>query len=267
MSAAGLRLLLGIVAVSLIAAPAGYASSGHRGYPWPKRVAAARRFASHRAGTVSFAIVGEHGHLRGLRAQRQFHSASLVKAMLMVSYLRRPSVRHRDLRAADRGLLQPMITRSDNATATAIYNIVGNTGLDRLARAAHMRRFRPNVVWGLSEVTARDQSLFFYRLRRYIPRRHRHYAFYLLSHIVSYQRWGVPRAKPKGWRVYFKAGFIPAGDGWRINQAALLRRLHRKLALAVLTHGNPSEQYGEKTVQGVTARLLRGYDALVGPGS
>ena len=104
-------------------------SPGERGrYPWPQRVIAARRFARHRIGTVSFAIVGERGNLRGYKPQRRFHSASVVKAMLMVSYLRRPSVRHRPLNARDRSLLHPMITRSDNGTATAIYDIVGNAG-------------------------------------------------------------------------------------------------------------------------------------------
>jgi hypothetical protein len=256
-------VLVCAAALQLPAAAGGTASARTR-YPWPKRIAAARRFARHRIGTVSFAIVGEHGNMRGHRSQRQFHSASVIKAMLMVSYLRRPSVRGRRLDAHDRSLLRPMITRSDNTTATEVYDTVGNAGLDRLARAAHMRRFQPNVVWGLSEITARDQAFYFYRLRRYIPARHRRYAFHLLSHIVSYQRWGVPPAKPKGWRVYFKGGFIPAADGWRINQVALLRRGRRKLALAVLTHGNPSENYGAKTIQGVTARLLRGYDKPVG---
>jgi hypothetical protein len=245
-------------------AAAGRTAPAGAPYPWPQRVAAARRFARDRIGTVSFAIVGEHGNMRGYRAQRQFHSASVIKAMLMVSYLRRPSVRHRPLDAHDRNLLRPMITRSDNTTATAVYDTVGNSGLDRLAHAAHMRRFRPNVVWGLSEITARDQAFYFYRLRRYIPARHRGYAFHLLSHIVSYQRWGVPPAKPKAWKVYFKGGFIPAADGWRINQVALLLRGRRKLALAVLSHGNSSENYGAKTIQGVTARLLRGYDQLAG---
>ncbi len=247
-----------------LAVPATAAGPGaQRGYPWPRRVAAARRFARHRIGTVSFAILGEHGNLRGYKPQREFHSASVVKVMLMLSYLRRPSVRNRPLDAHDKSLLHPMITRSDNTTATEIYDIVGNRGLNNLARAAQMRDFHPNVVWGLTEITARDQSEFMYRLRRYIPRRHRRYALHLLSHIVSYQRWGVPPAKPPGWRVYFKGGFIPAADGWRINQVALLRRGSRKLALAVLTHGNPTLQYGAKTVQGVTARLLRSYDQLV----
>jgi beta-lactamase class A len=269
------RLPLALAAAALLgaalsASPSSIAASpaagAHRGYPWKQRVAAARNFARHRIGSVSFAIVGEHGNLRGYKARREFRSASVVKAMLMVSYLRRRSVRHRSLNAGDRNLLGPMIRRSDNATATAVYNTVGNPGLRRLARAAHMRDFHPNVVWGLTLITARDQALFMYRLRRYIPARHRRYALQLLSHIVSYQRWGVPPAKPRGWRVYFKGGFIPAGDGWRINQVARLSRGHRKLALAVLSHGNPTLEYGAKTVQGVTARLLRNYNSLIGGG-
>jgi beta-lactamase class A len=251
----------------LVSPPASTASatrtSPQRGYPWKRRVAAARHFAQHRIGTVSFAIVGEHRNLRGYKPRREFHSASVVKVMLMLSYLRRPSVRNRPLNAHDKSLLHPMITRSDNTTATEIYDIVGNAGLNRLARAAHMRDFHPNVVWGLTLIAARDMSEFMYRIRRYIPERHRRYALHLLSHIVSYQRWGVPPAKPPGWRVYFKGGFIPAADGWRINQVALLRRGSRKLALAILTQGNPTLQYGAKTVQGVTTRLLRNYNQLV----
>ena len=231
-------------------------------YPWRKRMAAASRFAGHRAGSVSFAVVGERGTLRGHRPRREFASASVVKAMLMVCYLRRPAVRHRRLRATDRHLMGPMIHRSDNATATVIRNIVGNHALRRLARASHMRDFHPNVVWGLTRISARDQALFMFRLRRYIPRRHRAYAFHLLSHIVSYQRWGVPRARPRGWHVYFKGGFIPAAGGWRINQVAQLRRGRRRLAIAVLSQGNPTLDYGARTVQGVTARLLRRYNRI-----
>lgn len=233
-----------------------------RPYPWRRRVAAASRFAGHRAGSVSFAIVGEKGTLRGHRVRREFHSASVVKAMLMACYLRRRDVRHRRLRAADRALLGPMIRRSDNATASAIRDIVGNQALERLARAAHMRDFHPHVVWGLTRISARDQALLMYRLQRYIPRRHRHYAFYLLSHVVSHQRWGIPPARPRGWRVYFKGGFVPAAGGWRIHQVAQLRRGSRRLAIAVLSQGNPSLEYGAKTVQGVTARLLRRYNRL-----
>jgi hypothetical protein len=233
-------------------------------YPWEQRVASARQFGKARAGSVSFAIVGERGNLRGYKPERRFHSASVVKVMLMVSYLRRRGVRHRRLDDGERALLEPMIRRSDNAAATAIYNIVGNRGLRRLARAAKMRDFHPHAVWGASVITAADQAPFMFRLRRYIPHRHRHYAFRQLSQIVSFQRWGIPRARPRGWRVFFKGGFVPSAGGWRIHQVALLRRGERRLGLAVLSEGNPSLAYGAKTVQGVTAHLLRRYNALTG---
>jgi beta-lactamase class A len=262
-----------VLALSVLAAvPAapGLAKKGHQAehpYPWKERVASARKFARNRTGSVSFAIVGEHGNLRGLRPQRQFHSASVVKAMLLVSYLRRPAVRHRHLHSSEKAVLEPMIERSDNNAANSIYAVVGNDGLNRLARAAGMRRFVPSAVWGLSEITAADQAPFFFRLRRYIPKRHRRFAFHLLSHIVSFQRWGVPPARPRGWHVYFKGGWVPSSGGWRTNQVALLRRGRHKLALAVLTQGNPSLEYGAKTIQGVTARLLRRYNRQTVPGS
>ena len=241
---------------------AAYQKPSHRGYPWHRRVIAARRFARRRAGTVSFAVVGERGRLRGLRPRRGFHSASVVKVMLMVAYLRRMGVRHRRLRAADRRLLGPMIRRSANGPASTVYGLVGSDALRRLARAARMRHFQTSPTWGLTWINARDQALFMYRLRRYIPTRHRHYAFHLLSSIVSWQRWGIPRARLRGWRLYFKGGFVPAAGGWWIHQVARLRRGDRRLGVAVLTRGDPSLHYGAETVRGVVARLLRRYNAF-----
>jgi len=274
MKAAALAVLSGALLAACLffpaSAPAGPAMTAakaqHR-YPWRARVRSARRFARRRVGNVSFAIVGEHGNMRGFKAKRRFHSASVVKMMLLVSYLRRPSVRHRSLERSEKALLEPMIKRSDNSSATAIYNVVGNSGLDRLAHAARMKRFRANVVWGLTEITSADMAPFAFRLRRYIPKRHRRYALHLLSHIVSYQRWGIPPARPRGWKVYFKGGFIPAAGGWRINQVAQLRRSSRRLGLTVLSEGNPTLEYGAKTIQGVTARLLRRYNRLTGSGT
>ena len=249
--------------VALLASVAAAGPKSKPAYPWSQRVIAAKHFAQQRIGTVSFAIVGEHGNQRGYKMRREFHSASVVKSMLMVAYLRRPSVRDRPLNGHDKAMLHPMITRSDNTTATEIYNIVGNSGLNRVARAAHMHEFHPNVVWGLTLMDPADMSYFIFHIQRFIPLSHRAYAMHLLSHIVSYQRWGVPPARPAGGKVFLKGGFIPASDGWRINQIAQLRRGSRRLGIAVFTHGNPTERYGEKTIQGVTAKLLHDYNKLL----
>jgi hypothetical protein len=219
----------------------------------------ASRFLAGRAGSGSFAAVDEHGRVHGHRRGVQYSSASLVKAMLLVAYLDRKDVRHRALRPSERGLLGPMIRVSDNDAATAIYARVGEGGLNRLAHRARMRRFASNPVWGGCQVTARDQARFFSRIRSLLPRRHRGYGLGLLRRIVSYERWGIPHGAPPGWRLYFKGGWFRDDDGWRVHQAALLRKGKRRISIAVLTRGSPTLGYGAATIAGVTKRLLRGY--------
>lgn len=230
-----------------------------RSYLWGKRMKTATAFARRRAGSVSFAVVDERGRIHGFNRGRRYHSASLVKAMLLVAYLNQGGVRGRRLHASDRVLLGPMIRVSDNGAASAVQSRVGLGAMRRLARRAGMRRFGPNPVWGGSEVTARDQARFFFRIRALTPRRHRKYALGLLRRIVPGQRWGIPQGKPKGWSVHFKGGWYPSGGGWRVHQGALLRRGTRKLAIAVLTDYGPDFDYGQETLRGVTARVLRGY--------
>ena len=217
---------------------------------------AARQFAQARSGQVSFAVRSE-GRLYGWRTTRSVPSASLVKAMLLVTYLRRPEVRERPLLPPERSLLEPMVRWSDNASATRVRNIVGNGGLMRLARRAGMRRFRTAAIWGHSRIDAADQTRFFLRIDSLVPRAHRAYAMRLLSSIVPSQRWGIARVRPPGWALYFKGGW-GSGTGAVDHQVALLRRGGRRVAVAILTTGSPSHAYGKETLRGVAARLLRG---------
>jgi len=214
---------------------------------------------SSRTGSASFAVVDERRRVHGHRARVQYSSASLIKAMLLVAYLERRDVRNRRLRRGERRLLGPMIRVSDNDAATAVYDRVGEGGLLRVARRAGMRNFVANPVWGGCQVTARDQARLFFRIRSLLPQRHRAYGIELLHRIVSYERWGIPRGAPAGWRLYFKGGWFKDDDGWRVHQAALLEQGGRRISIAVLTRGNPSLEYGASTIAGVTRRLLHGY--------
>jgi hypothetical protein len=55
------------------------------------------------------------------------------------------------------------------------------------------------------------------------------------------------------------AGCLPApGTGWADHQVALLRRGRRRLSVAILVTSSPSHAYGNETLRGVAARLLRG---------
>jgi hypothetical protein len=238
------------VAVLFLAVPIATGST------WEERTAAAARYLETRAGVESFALIDDHGWVHGHRRARHAPSASLLKAMALVSYLNLRSVRKRALRDSDRRLLGPMIRRSDNATAGTVLRRVGARRLNRLAGRAEMRDFRfAWPIWGQSTTSARDQARFFFRIDRLVPRRHRGYALWLLAHIVPSQRWGIPRALPPGWTIYFKGGW-GSGTGLVTHQSALLRSGEARVSLAVLTRWNPSHRYGTRTIRGVARRLL-----------
>jgi beta-lactamase family protein len=245
----GICLLIAAALALALAAPAS-------AEPWSPDVRGARVWASERAGEVSFAVRTASG-TRGFGVTRAVPSASVLKAMLLVTYLRRPDVKGRELRRADRELLEPMVRWSDNIAATRVRDIVGDSGLIRLARRTGMRRFRPASPWGLSSIDAADQVRFFLHVDTFVPERHRGYAMRLLGSIVPSQRWGIARVRRPGWALYFKGGW-GSGTGAVDHQVALLRRGGRRLSVAILTTNSPSHDYGKETLRGVAARLLRG---------
>lgn len=213
---------------------------------------AAFAWAARRSGTVAVAVIDSRGRAYGYHATRPFITASTVKALLLVAYLRR----HRTVPDGMRATLTRMITVSDNAAADAVYRAVGRSGLKKLARRAHLSSFRTSGAWILCRVDALDMARFFRDMERYVPVAHRRFANRLLSSIVSYQSWGVPAvARPLGYRTYSKAGWLGA---WTLaSEAARLEKGRVRIGLAVFTDGNAPGDYGKQTVAGVAERLLR----------
>ena len=227
------------------------------GYPSPKRIASAARYQGNRAGFTAFAVVDSEGRLSGRHIHRRFVSASVIKAMLLVAYLRKLDKAHRGLSSSDRAVLHPMIHVSDNHAATVAQSRVGNARIHALARKAGMTDFSLSGIWASAHFSAADQAKFFFKQDSLIPRRFRKYARSLLSHISGAQSWGIPRvARPDGWRVFFKGGWRGTGRGQLVHQVARLEHGHTRFAMAVMTDGDPSMGYGITTIQGVTARLL-----------
>ncbi len=220
------------------------------------RLASVRRYLASRGAINSWALIDSRGRLHGVAAGRRYHSASVVKAMLLVAYLRK--IGNRMPTASERALLGPMITVSDNGRATAIYNRVGDAALLRLARRAHMRSFTVAFCWGCAFFSASDQARFFYVFDRLVPPRSRRYARRLLSSIVAEQRWGFSRySLARGFKTFFKGGWRGTGRGQLVHEAALFERGPLRFSMAVLTDGNPSHGYGTATLRGVAARIFR----------
>jgi hypothetical protein len=230
-----------------------------RGYPGAGAIAAAASYLGDRGGYTSFAVVDSEGRMHGRHLHRIFDSASVVKAMLLVAYLRKLAAGHRVLDETSRSLLEPMIHLSDNDAATAIWERDGDRRLRALARRAGMTDFSIEGMWGNAQITAADQARFFFELERLVPLRFRRFANHLLSHIAGYESWGIPAvARPRGWTAFFKGGWRGTQRGQLVHQIARLRRPHERVAIAVMTDGDPSMAYGIDTIQGVARRLLRG---------
>ena len=249
------RLAAALLLLLVAAAPA--AAGEPRG--WHPKVRDARVFADGRRGEVAFSV-RTRTRAWGVRADVQYRSASVVKAMLLLAYLRREDVRGRALRADERALLDPMIRFSDNRAADAVHARVGLPALSALAGRAGMRAFVPHPVWGGSLITAADQAGLFRRIDRLVPARHRDYAMGLLRGVTAGQRWGLPDALPGGWTIAFKGGWGRGVTRQVTHQAALLTHGRTRVAVAVLTADNPSTPYGAATIRGVAQRLLRGLE-------
>jgi D-alanyl-D-alanine dipeptidase len=224
-------------------------------FPPTARVRAVQRWLRSRGATNSWSLIDSWGRLHGFAPHRTYVSASLVKAMLLVAYLRGIGKRAPD--AAERGSLTPMITESSNDAADTIYYRVGDAALYRLARLAGMQSFSVAGYWGNAGFSAEDQARLFNRIDRLVPKASRPYARGLLSSIVSYQRWGFSRySQAAGFKTFFKGGWRGTGAGRLVHEAALFERGDTRIAMAVLTDGNPSHEHGTATLRGVAQRLF-----------
>jgi hypothetical protein len=225
-------------------------------YPTIRSMIRASAFLQSRIGHTAFAVVDTHGHEYGLNMHDHFVSASTVKSMLLVAYLRDLAGQHGAIGSTTQALLYPMIHVSDNRAAEAVWRLVGNSGLEHVAHDARMTDFVFGADWANEQISPADMARFFYRMDSLIPRQFRAYARQLLSGIDPTQSWGIPAVARPAWNVFFKGGWRLTGNGQLVSQISRLERPGRRMALAVMTDGDPSMGYGIETIQGVAARLL-----------
>jgi hypothetical protein len=238
----------------------GYHGAGRlpEGYPGATAIAGAASYLTGRTGRTAFAVVDSEGRVTGVNVHERFITASVVKAMLLVAYLRRLNAHgQRRIDPYSNSFLYPMIHVSDNNAATQCWSIVGDTGLYAVAGAAHMTDFSVSGLWGTALLSPADQARFFFEMDSLIPKEFVGYARFLLSTIEPSQSWAIPAvARPLGYKVFFKDGSEPVGSAQLVHQVARLEGHGRTFAMAVMTDGDPTMQYGIDTIAGVASALL-----------
>jgi hypothetical protein len=239
----------------------GYQGGGQLpfGYPSAAAIRRAEAYLNSRGGHTAFAVVTSEGREYGVRIHDHFITGSVVKAMLLVAYLRRlHAMGQHSVDSASNAILYPMIHVSDNSAASRCGAIVGNGGLYSVAHAAGMVDFSVTTDWGSAILSAYDQAKFFFEMDRLIPKEFVGYARSLLSTIAGFESWGIPAvARPLGYHVFFKGGWRPSPDIYLVHQVARLEGHGRTFAMAIMTDGDAGMGDGISKIQGTTAALLR----------
>ncbi len=228
-------------------------------------------YLSTRAGTVLAAVydVGT-GQTWRLGQGPPQDEASVVKLDVLETLLAERSSDHIGLSASDQLLTQQMIEDSDNDAATSLwYEVGGATRIRSFNTAAGLTDTSPSSCvncpgfpwpgWGLTTTTAADQLVLLRNLiepSSLLASADRSYALSLMESVTPSQRWGVSGGVPQQVTVALKNGWLPlngSGTDWQINSVGWVSGQGRDYLMAVLTTGNPTEQYGIDTIDQVAS--------------
>ena len=223
-----------------------------------------------RTGTVTAAVYDMRtGQTWTLGTGRPQAEASVVKLDILESLMARDGGR---VPVGDQGLAKAMIEDSDNDAATSLWDAAGGaSGIGRYNSSAGLAHTKQSSCvecagfawpgWGLSTTTPADQITLLRQLvgsGTLLPSGARSYALSLLENVTPDQRWGVSSSVPSGVTVALKNGWLPlnaASTDWQVNSVGWVSGDGRDYLLAVLTTGNPSEQYGITTINALSARV------------
>jgi hypothetical protein len=228
----------------------------------------AASYASQRAGTILAAVYDvKTGQTWLLGQGRPQPEASVVKLDILETLLAQRSF---GLSTANRSLAQQMIEDSDNAAATSLwYAARGAAGLQAFNEAAGLADTTPSSCvqcadfpwpgWGLTTTVPVDQITLLKELigpGTLLTPAERSYALSLLENVTPAQRWGVSGGVPAQATVALKNGWLPlnnADTDWQVNSVGWISGGGRDYLMAVLTTGNPTEQYGIDTIDQLAA--------------
>ena len=258
--------LTGTLLIPVLAQPAAAASAVCRSSSHPALAARiSGDIQAARRGRVSSIAVAVDAPAVGLtcalNGSRHFDSASVVKVTILGALLRKALDQDRFLTGTEAARLRAMITRSDNAAASALWAELGHGYLRHFLNLAGMKHtsLGPGGLWGLTQITAPDEILLLRLLLKpnaVLSPNSRSYALRLMAQVIPSQRWGVPAGAPTSLTAHVKNGWLPrATHGWRIHSIGCFTGRGGGYSIVVLTQDNPSMPYGITTVQAI-ARVI-----------
>ncbi|MGW2491971.1 serine hydrolase [Streptomyces sp. NPDC001606] len=193
-----------------------------------------------------------------------YDTASIVKVDILATLLLQAQDAGRQLTAAERGHAEPMIERSDNTAANALWQEIGRApGLAAANKRLGLTSTTggPDARWGLTRTTATDQI----RLLRAVfadgrtqgggspvlNADSRAYLRSLMGRVIPEQTWGVPAAGGPGSPRLLKNGWLQRTTTglWDVNSIGQVTVRGHRYLVAVLSNGSASMSDGVTLVE------------------
>jgi Beta-lactamase enzyme family len=236
----------------------------------------AASYVSGRDGVVLAAVYDVRtGQTWQLGQGKPQDEASVVKLDVLETLLAQRGRSGTELSASDRSLAEQMIEDSSNDAATSLWDEVGGAGgIRSFNTSAGLADTVPSTCvncpgfpwpgWGLSTTLPGDQLTLLRTLvepNSLLTSTERSYALSLMENVTPEQRWGVSGGVPAQATVALKNGWLPltsASNDWQINSVGWISGSGRDYLIAVLSTGNPTEQYGIDTIDQLSAMVWNG---------
>jgi hypothetical protein len=231
----------------------------------------AASYVAGREGTVTAAAyditTGQTWTFGGPTPQDE---ASIVKVAIIEALL--AGSHGQQLSSSEQTLAQNMIEMSDNDAATSLWNLVGaSSGVRSFDSLVGLTKTTPSTCvecpgfpwpgWGLSTTTPADQLTLLRLLvqpNAVLSSQARAYALNLMENVTASEVWGVSGGVPSGVTLALKNGWLPLNStdtDWQINSIGWVSGDGRNYLVAVLTTGDPSEQYGIDTIDQLSSMV------------
>lgn len=198
-------------------------------------------------------------------------TASIVKVEIMGTALQEAETVGREVPESEATLMPSMIENSNNQSATALlYDVGGPSAVARFDRSVGMKHTTPSTLalipgtslpgWGLTTTTALDEVTLvakFAYTNSVLSDASRKHGLSLMENVEADQGWGVSWGVPGRATVALKNGWLPLGtSNWQVNSIGWISGNHRNYVLAVLTTGNPTEDYGIATIETISSTVF-----------
>lgn len=190
-----------------------------------------------------------------------YDTASIIKVDILATVLLQAQDGGRDLTAQERGLAEAMIRHSDNDSASALWQEIGQApGLESANKRLGLTSTKggSGLLWGLTQTTARDQIRLLLAVfdtgaskggSAALNETSRTYIKSLMARIADDQAWGVSAATDADWAL--KNGWLQRSTTglWDINSIGQVKVKGHRYLVAVLSNGNASMEDGVSLVE------------------